>query len=57
MAYETKVILTLLAEALVRAENVKEAYGLLVRAANAEGLKLPSYKELKEMVEQEKAGE
>jgi len=45
MAYETKVILTLLAEALVRTENVREAYGLLVCAANAEGLQLPSYKD------------
>jgi len=45
----------MIAEALVRSENIKEAYGFVARAANAEGLKLPSYDELKEMVEHDKA--
>ena len=54
MTYETKVILTLIAEAVARSESIKEAYGHIVRAANAEGLKLPSYEEIKEMFEQDK---
>ena len=53
MAYETKVILTLLAEAIARTNSAKEAYGCVVRAASAEGVKLPSYKEFKEMLEKE----
>jgi len=53
MAYETKVILTMIAEAIARAKTVKEAYGFVVRAANAEGLKLPTYEEFKEILEQE----
>jgi len=55
MAYETKVILTMIAEAIARAKNIKEAYGFVVRAANVEGLQLPSYEELKELLEKEQA--
>jgi len=53
MAYETKVILTLIADAIARAKSTKEAYGYVVRAANAEGLQLPSFEEIKEIIEQE----
>ena len=45
MAYETKVILTLLAEYVGRAKTVEEAYDVIVKAANVEGVELPSYKE------------
>jgi len=45
MAFETKVILTLLAEYVGRAETVEEAYNVIVKAANVEGLELPSYEE------------
>jgi len=47
MAYETKVILTLLAEYVGRAETVEEAYEVIVRAANVEGLELPNYEDFK----------
>jgi len=53
MAYETKVILTLIAEAVARSKTVKEAYGYIVRAANAEGLALPKFEEIKELIEQD----
>jgi len=43
----------MIAEALARAKTVKEAYGFVARAASAEGLKLPTYEEFKEMVEKE----
>ena len=45
MAYETKVILTLIAEAIGRTETVEEAYNVVVQAASVEGVSLPSYEE------------
>jgi len=55
MAYETKVILTLLAQQIGRAKTVKEAYTLVIQAANIEDFKLPSYEEfLKELEELQK---
>ena len=50
MAYETKVILALLAEQIGNSEDVSEAYNVVVRAANVEGLKLPSYEEFQEQI-------
>jgi hypothetical protein len=56
MAYETKVILTLLSQLVGRAKSVKEAYTLIVKAANVEGVALPSYdqfmQEISEMQEE-----
>jgi len=45
MAYETKVILALIAEAIGRTETVEEAYTVVVQAASVEGVTLPSYEE------------
>ena len=45
MAYETKVIMTLLAERIARARTVKEAYTVVAKAAGVKGLKLPTYEE------------
>ena len=53
MAYETKVILSLLSESIGRAKTVKEAYNYVVKAANVEGLKLPDYVEFKKQLEKE----
>jgi len=53
MAYETKVILTLLAENIAKAETVKEAYGAVRRAASVEGVQLPPYDEFKQGMEKE----
>jgi len=53
MAYETKVILTMIAEAIARAKTMKEAYGFVVRAASVEGITLPPYEEFKSQLEAE----
>lgn len=45
MAYETKVILTLLAERISNADTVEEAYDVIVNAASIEGLQLPTFEE------------
>jgi len=55
MAYETKVILTLLAQQIGNAESVQEAYEYVVRAASVEGVQLPSFEEWKKEVEEIKS--
>jgi len=47
MAFETKVILTLLAERIATAETLKEAYNAVQRAANVEGVQLPEYEDIR----------
>jgi len=51
MAYETKVILALLAQQIGRAKTIKEAYTLVVQAASVEGFILPSYEEFQKDLE------
>ena len=57
MAYETKAIFSLLAEGIGRAKSVREAYNIVVKAANIEGVQIISYDEfieqLKEMQPEE----
>jgi hypothetical protein len=53
MAYETQVIMKLLAESIGRAKTIKEAYNIVVRAASNEGVKVPSYDELLKIIEDE----
>jgi hypothetical protein len=48
MAYETKVILTLLAQQISKCETIDEAYLAVTMAANVEGLELPPLMEMKE---------
>ena len=56
MAYETKVILTLLAQQIAKSKSVEDAYAAVRMAANVEGLQLPVLDEmLKELGEEEKA--
>jgi hypothetical protein len=57
MAYETKVIFNLLADSIGRVETVKEAYNVVKRAANVEGVKLPSYEEFQAELKKEKESE
>ena len=45
MAYETKVILALLANQVAKAKSLEEVYMAIADAANVEGLILPSYDE------------
>ena len=44
-AYETKVILALLARHVANAKTVREAYDAILDAANVEGVSLPTYDE------------
>ena len=53
VAYETKVILALLAQQIAKANTVGEAYAIVKLAANVEGLKLPSREELLREMEEE----
>ena len=48
---ETKLILTLTSQQIGRCKTVKEAYTLVVHAANVEGLGLPSYEEFVKQIE------
>jgi len=43
MAYETKVMLALIADRIYLAKDVREAYEAVRSAANVEGLELPSF--------------
>ena len=47
MAFETKVIMSLLAQSISKADTVEEAYNVVRAAAGVEGLKLPSYEDMK----------
>jgi len=53
MAYETKAIFSLLADSIAKSKSVKEAYNVVARAANVEGVKLPSYEEYLQILEKE----
>ena len=52
MAYETKVILMLLAQQVGRAKTIKEAYTIIAAAANVEGVKLPTFEEFQKELEE-----
>jgi Tfp pilus assembly protein PilF len=52
MAYETKVILTLLAQQVGRAKSLKEAYMIIVKAANVEGVILPNYEQFLQEIDE-----
>jgi len=45
VGFETKVILKLLAEAIINAETLEEAYNAVAGAASVEGSVMPSYEE------------
>ena len=53
MAYETKVILMLLAQQVAKAKTVKEAYNSIAKAASVEGVSLPTYEEFVAEMERE----
>ena len=53
MAYETKVILALLAQQIGKSKTVKEAYTAVIKAANVEGMQLPTYEEFMMELESE----
>ena len=53
MAYETKVLLKMLSEYVSQAKSIKQIYGFIQRAAAAEGMTLPSYEEIREILQKE----
>ena len=52
MAYETKVLLAMLADAAARTGS-KEMYKIIAKIANVEGLILPPYREAREEIERD----
>lgn len=46
VAYETKVILAMLAERISNATSIEEAYEVIRNAANVEGVQLPAYRDV-----------
>ena len=47
MAYETKVLLIAMAELLIKADSIEDAYESLARMANAEGIILKPLEEVR----------
>jgi len=52
MAFETKVIIKLLAQQVGNSKTIREAYGYITKAAEVEGMTLPSYEEWQKEVEE-----
>ena len=50
MAYETKVILMLLANQVALAKTTKQAFEMIRSAAQVEGLTIPEYEELRALL-------
>ena len=46
MAYDTKLIVKLIAQNIVKCKTVKEAYKAIKSAASVEGMELPSFEEM-----------
>ena len=55
MAYDTKVILKLVARYIARSENLKEAYEAVCDAASVEGVSLPSYEDMVKKIQSERS--
>jgi len=45
MAFDTKSMLTLLANNIAKSKTLKEAYAAVMDAANVEGVNLPTYED------------
>jgi len=46
MAYDTKVLLSLIARYVAKADSLEDAYNAIKGAANVEGVTLPTYEEM-----------
>ena len=57
MAYDTKVILTMMAQAIAQSKNLEEAYMFIARAANVEGVQLPTYYDMLKEINKSKQGD
>jgi len=54
MAYETKVLLILVAQQIAKSKTIEEAYAAVQMAANAEGVQLPPMDEMLKLLKGEK---
>ena len=45
MAYDTKALLSALSQGIAKSKTLREAYSVVAKTANVEGLKLPTYDE------------
>jgi len=54
MAYETKLIFRLLAEAIGRTETVEESYNVVMQAASVEGVFTPTYEDFRKQLKGKK---
>jgi len=52
MAFKTKALLSALAGSIAKSTTLKEAYMVVMKAANVEGVSIPSYEEALEEIEQ-----
>ena len=52
MAYDTKALLSALSQGIARTKTAREAYSVVVKTANVEGLKLPTFDEAVEEIEE-----
>ena len=52
MAYDTKLMIGLIAKNIAKSKTLKEAYMSVADAANAEGVNLKSYEEALEEIEE-----
>jgi hypothetical protein len=52
MAFETKALLSTLADGIAKSATLKEAYMVVMKAANVEGVSIPSYEDALEEIEQ-----
>jgi hypothetical protein len=52
MAYDTKALLSSLSQGIARTKTAKEAYSVVVKTANVEGLQLPTYEEAIQEIEE-----
>jgi len=51
MAYDTKALLSSLAQNVAKSESVEEAYLAVMKTANVEGVQIPTYDEAMEELE------
>jgi len=51
MAYDTKALLSSLAQNVAKSKSVKEAYLAVMKTANVEGVHVPTYDEAIEEIE------
>ena len=53
MAIETKMLIAVLTNSVGKAKSVREAYNILVMAANVEGMNFPSYEDFQKNLKEE----